>query len=129
VTGAFGSIAITIAPWLVFKVIDAFSATGGKDGRDAAAAGLLGWALAVAGLLGWALAVDPAVADPEVLSEPHPANAVVASKVIVPKARPVRIFTPLPICGVLNHTLPGATGSERRSVVVVFNSARRVHLG
>ena len=118
-TGAFGSIAITIAPWLVFKVIDAFSATGGKDGRDAAAAGLLGWALAV----------DPAVADPEVLSEPHPANAVVASKVIVPKARPVRIFTPLPICGVLNHTLPGATGSERRSVVVVFNSARRVHLG
>ena len=122
-TGAFGSIAITIAPWLVFKVIDAFSATGGKDGRDAAAAGLLGWALAVDP------AVDPAVADPEVLSEPHPAKAVVASKVIVPKARPVRIFTPLPICGVLNHTLPGATGSERRSVVVVFNSARRVHLG
>ena len=118
-TGAFGSIAITIAPWLVFKVIDAFSATGGKDGRDAAAAGLLGWALAV----------DPAVADPEVLSEPHPAKPVVASKVIVPKARPVRIFTPLPICGVLNHTLPGATESERRSVVVVFNSARRVHLG
>lgn len=122
-TGAFGSIAITIAPWLVFKVIDAFSATGGKDGRDAAAAGLLGWALAVDP------AVDPAVADPEVLSEPHPAKAVVASKVIVPKARPVRIFTPLPIYGVLNHTLPGATESERRSVVVVFNSARRVHLG
>ena len=77
VTGAFGSIAITIAPWLVFKVIDAFSATGGKDGRDAAAAGLLGWALAVAGLLGWALAVDPAVASKIYLLEDCTTSIVV----------------------------------------------------